>query len=126
MLTLPKGLHTEIGEKGVRLSGGQRQRLAMARVLITDPRILILDEPTSSLDRETEAEINLSLSAAFAGRTTVIIAHRLWTITSADVVVFLSEGRIKAVGKHSELFATNSEYARFASSQLVRSAEVVI
>ena len=115
--SLPDGLQTEIGERGVKLSGGQRQRLAVARVLITDPRILILDEPTSSLDRETEAEVNQALSQAFSGRTTIVIAHRLWTIVDADTVVFIKEGRIRASGSHDELMLSSPEYRLFVSSQ---------
>ena len=118
IFSLPEGLQTKIGEKGVKLSGGQKQRLAMARVLITDPRILILDEPTSSLDRETEKEINASITEAFLGRTVVVIAHRLWTITRADIVVFLREGQVQGVGSHQELLQQCPDYSHFVSSQL--------
>ncbi len=116
--SLPQGLQTEIGEKGVRLSGGQKQRLAIARVLITDPQIIILDEPTANLDRETEESINAALSEVMKGRTVVVIAHRLWTIQNADLVVFLVNGKISAVGKHTELLATEPAYREFVASQL--------
>lgn len=115
--SLPEGLQTAIGERGVRLSGGQRQRLAVARVLISDPRILILDEPTSSLDRETEAEVHQSLKQAFSDRTTIVIAHRLWTIVDADMVVFIKGGQVRAAGSHDELMRSTPEYRLFVSSQ---------
>ena len=92
--SLPMGYDTPAGERGVRLSGGQKQRIALARVLIRDPRILILDEPTSSVDAETERLLEDALRAARSGRTTFVIAHRLWTVQEADRILVLSEGRI--------------------------------
>ena len=92
--SLPMGYDTPAGERGVRLSGGQKQRIALARVLLRDPRILILDEPTSSVDAETERLLEDALRAARSGRTTFVIAHRLWTVQEADRILVLSEGRI--------------------------------
>lgn len=92
--SLPLGYGTPVGERGVRLSGGQKQRIALARVLLTDPRILILDEPTSSVDAETERRMQEALTEVRAGRTTLVIAHRLWTVQQADQILVLRDGRI--------------------------------
>jgi ATP-binding cassette, subfamily B, multidrug efflux pump len=94
IMTLPLNYGTPVGERGVRLSGGQKQRIALARVLLTDPRILILDEPTSSIDAATERQMQQALEAVRAGRTTFVIAHRLWTVQQADQILVLQEGRI--------------------------------
>jgi ATP-binding cassette subfamily B protein len=107
---LPHGYETVIGERGITLSGGQRQRLAIARALIVDPRILILDDATASVDATTEARIRLGLREAMAGRTTLIIAHRLSTIALADDLVVLDGGRIAARGTHDELIGKSSVY----------------
>jgi ATP-binding cassette subfamily B protein len=107
---LPDGYDTVIGERGITLSGGQRQRLAIARALILDPRILILDDATASVDATTEARIRLGLREAMKGRTTIIIAHRLSTIALADELVVLDGGRIACRGTHDELLATNAVY----------------
>ncbi len=93
---LPEGYDTRVGERGLTLSGGQRQRLAIARALLADPRVLILDDATSSVDASTERQIKLALDEAMAGRTTFIIAHRLSTIALADEIVVLDHGRIVA------------------------------
>jgi ATP-binding cassette subfamily B protein len=107
---LPDGYETVIGERGVTLSGGQRQRLAIARALVVDPRILILDDATASVDAATEARIRLGLREAMRGRTTVIIAHRLSTIALADEIVVLENGRIVDRGGHDALLASSGVY----------------
>jgi ABC-type multidrug transport system fused ATPase/permease subunit len=107
---LPEGYETVIGERGITLSGGQRQRLAIARALAVDPRILILDDATASVDASTEARIRLGLRQAMQGRTTLIIAHRLSTIALADELVVLDSGRIAARGEHEELLETSAVY----------------
>ncbi|MFO8059281.1 MAG: ABC transporter ATP-binding protein [Bacillota bacterium] len=109
--SLPLGYETPVGERGVTLSGGQRQRLAIARVLLTDPRILILDEPTSSVDAETEERMQLALSGVMEGRTSFVIAHRLWTIREADQIVVMRDGRIAERGTHEELLAAGGPYS---------------
>jgi ABC-type multidrug transport system fused ATPase/permease subunit len=107
---LPDGYDTVIGERGITLSGGQRQRLAIARALAVDPRILILDDATASVDATTEAKIRVGLREAMRNRTTLIIAHRLSTIALADEIVVLDQGRIAARGEHDELLETNRVY----------------
>ncbi len=107
---LPEGYETVIGERGITLSGGQRQRLAIARALIVNPRILILDDATASVDATTEARIRVGFREAMQGRTTLIIAHRLSTIALADELVVLDRGRIAGRGTHEELLATNAVY----------------
>jgi ABC-type multidrug transport system fused ATPase/permease subunit len=99
-----------IGERGITLSGGQRQRLAIARALAVDPRILILDDATASVDASTEALIRIGLRGAMKGRTTFIIAHRLSTIALADEIVVLSDGRVAARGRHEELLVESPVY----------------
>jgi ATP-binding cassette subfamily B protein len=111
---LPEGYDTLVGERGLTLSGGQRQRIAIARALLADPRILILDDATSSVDARTEAEIRRGLGEALSGRTTFIVAHRLSTISLADEVVVLDEGRIVDHGTHDELLDRCDLYREIA------------
>ncbi len=115
---LERGYDTVVGERGVRLSGGQRQRLAIARAMLADPRILILDEATSNLDTESERYIQASLGALMAGRTSFVIAHRLSTITHADLIVLLEAGRVIARGTHAELLEESTEYRQMVFLQL--------
>ena len=119
---LPDGYDTVIGERGITLSGGQRQRLAIARALAVDPRILILDDATASVDATTEARIRLGLREAMRGRTTLIIAHRLSTIALADEIVVLDDGRIAARGTHDELLETSTVYREIYEHGLLERA----
>ncbi len=116
--TLDHGYETIVGERGVGLSGGQRQRLAIARALVTDPRILILDDSFSSLDTRTEAKIQEALGEVLAGRTSFIIAHRLSTVQSADLVVVMKEGRVVQRGRHEELLNEDGPYRNIVEAQL--------
>ena len=111
------GLDTMIGERGVKLSGGQRQRIAIARAILANPRILILDEATSNLDNESEAMIQESLGELMKGRTTIVIAHRLSTIRKADQILVIEEGKIAEQGKHDELIAAEGRYYKLFTYQ---------
>jgi ATP-binding cassette, subfamily B, bacterial MsbA len=122
---LPAGYETRIGERGVRLSGGERQRLAIARAFLKDAPILILDEATSALDAATEAGVVRSLGRLMAGRTVLVVAHRLSTIQRAERIVVLSEGRIIEEGTHAGLLASGGEYARLYREQFARAALAV-
>ena len=110
--TLPAGYDTLLGEQGATLSGGQRQRLAIARALLKDPRVLILDEPTSALDTQTERLVIEALSRLRAGRTTLIVAHRLATLRGADRIAVIADGRVAELGNHVDLLAAGGRYAR--------------
>jgi len=114
---MPQGYETQIGERGVKLSGGQKQRLAIARALLADPRILILDEATSSVDTESEWLIHEALETLIQGRTTLIIAHRLSTVQKADKILVLEEGIVVQEGRHKELLAVEGPYARMCQMQ---------
>ncbi len=115
---MPDGYNTRVGERGITLSGGQKQRLAIARALLTNPRILILDDATSSVDTETEHLIQLALERVMHGRTTFVIAHRLSTVQRADLILLLDKGRIVARGKHDELLASSPLYNNIYHQQL--------
>jgi ATP-binding cassette subfamily B protein len=114
---LPERWHTPLGERGVRLSGGQRQRIAIARALLRNPALLLLDEATSALDAQSEREVQAALEAATAGRTTLVIAHRLATVRRADRILVLDRGRLVETGTHDSLSTKGGLYARLAAMQ---------
>ena len=114
---LPEKYKTIVGERGYRLSGGEKQRIALARVILKDPRILILDEATSSLDSQSEALIQEALKRVMAGRTSIVIAHRLSTILAADQILVLNRGKIAERGTHKELLNKNVVYAKLYNTQ---------
>jgi ATP-binding cassette subfamily B protein len=121
---LPEGYDTVIGERGITLSGGQRQRIAIARAILVDPRVLVLDDATASVDSTTEARIRLGLREAMRGRTTLIIAHRLSTVALADEIVVLDHGRITARGTREELAKTSPVYREILEHGLVEQSAV--
>jgi len=117
IMDLPDGYDTIVGERGYRLSGGEKQRIALARVILKDPRILVLDEATSSLDSESEALIQDALKRVMAGRTSIVIAHRLSTILAADLILVMDRGKIVERGTHEELIATGGLYSQLYETQ---------
>ena len=117
IMEMPDGYNTLVGEKGVTLSGGQKQRITIARTLLKDPRILIMDDATAAVDAETEAVILASLEQLAVGRTTFIIAHRIHTVTNADLILVLDGGRIVQRGTHAELTAQTGYYRRIFELQ---------
>jgi len=117
IMKLPQGYQTKLGDAGLGLSGGQRQRLAIARALLVDAPILLLDEATSALDAESEHLIQQALPGLMAGRTTLVIAHRLATVKNADRIAVIDHGKLVALGTHQQLVATNPLYARLAELQ---------
>jgi ATP-binding cassette subfamily B protein len=117
LMNLPHGYDTVVGERGTRLSGGERQRVSIARAILRDPRILILDEATSSVDTETEVKIQEALERLIRGRTTFAIAHRLSTLRHANRLLILDKGAIAEIGTHDELLEADGVYARLCRMQ---------
>jgi ATP-binding cassette subfamily B protein len=120
---LPDGYDTIVGERGYRLSGGEKQRLALARVLLKDPRILVLDEATSSLDSESEALIQEAMKTVMAKRTSIVIAHRLSTILAADQILVIDRGQVLERGTHAELLELNGLYTHLYNTQFKKGEE---
>ncbi len=122
ILSFPQGYDTPVGERGTTLSGGQKQRVAIARALLLDPKLLILDDSTSSVDLVTEARIQKALDNLMKGRTSFVIAQRITTVLNADLILVLDKGEVVARGKHEELMETSPIYAEIYYSQLVGDA----
>ena len=123
IMDFPDGYETAVGERGSTLSGGQKQRVAIARALLMDPRILILDDSTSSVDLQTEFEIQQALDRLMVGRTSVVIAQRISTVLNADQILVLDKGQIAASGNHEELLESSEIYSEIYHSQLVEDTE---
>jgi ABC-type multidrug transport system fused ATPase/permease subunit len=122
---LPQGMQTVLGERGTRLSGGQRQRIAIARALLRDPPILMLDEATSSLDTESERLVQMAIDRLMRERTVLVVAHRLATVRRADTIVVLHEGRVVEQGDHGTLLAQGGLYRRLHDMQFRDPAEEI-
>ena len=122
---MPDGLDTVVGERGYRLSGGQRQRLTIARLLLGSSRVVVLDEATASLDSESEAAVQQALAEAFAGRTSIVIAHRLSTVRAADMILVIEDGRIVERGTHEQLLARDGRYTELYRTQFGNDDDVV-
>jgi ATP-binding cassette subfamily B protein len=125
ILSFPDGYDTQVGERGATLSGGQKQRIAIARALLLDPRILILDDSTSSVDLATEAQIQSALDELMEGRTSFVIAQRISTVMNADFILVLEDGQIAAQGDHADLLETSEIYAEIYNSQLISDSDLV-
>lgn len=121
---MPEGLGTEVGERGVKISGGQRQRIAIARAFLRNPKILMLDEATASLDSESEMMVQKALSNLMKGRTTLVIAHRLATIVDSDKIYFIEKGKVTGSGSHKQLVETHEKYANYVSEQFIQGEAV--
>jgi ATP-binding cassette subfamily B multidrug efflux pump len=124
IMSFPQGYDTSVGERGTTLSGGQKQRIAIARALLLDPRLLILDDSTSSVDLLTESLIQKALDHLMEGRTSFVIAQRISTVRSADLILVLDKGKVVASGKHADLMENSSIYADIYHSQLTDDAGV--
>ena len=122
---LPEGYQTDVRERGGRLSVGQRQLISLARALLADPRILIMDEATSSIDAYTELIIQQALELVFKNRTSIIIAHRLSTVRNADMIIVLHEGKIAEKGNHDELIETDGLYKQLYEMQFKYEEEII-
>ena len=120
--SLPDGLDTIVGDRGYRLSGGEKQRIALARLLLKAPAVVVLDEATAHLDSESEAAVQRALATALAGRTSLVIAHRLSTIREADQILVISDGQVAERGQHEELLAAGGLYAELYRTQFARQA----
>jgi ATP-binding cassette subfamily B protein len=121
--SLPDGLDTLVGDRGYRLSGGEKQRLAIARLLLKAPSVVVLDEATAHLDSESEAAVQRALSTALSGRTSLVIAHRLSTIREADMILVIDDGRIVERGRHEDLLAAGGLYAELYRTQFERQSD---
>jgi ATP-binding cassette subfamily B protein len=123
--SLPDGLDTLVGDRGYRLSGGEKQRLAIARLLLKSPAIVVLDEATAHLDSESEVAVQRALATALTGRTSLVIAHRLSTVREADLIIVVDDGRIVERGSHDELITAGGLYAELYRAQFERQEDVV-